>query len=102
MMSPTRLFALTITLTTAAIAAQPRNAHAAGCAEQPVTAKSEASRFEWTARAKARANWRSKVRALPTLGPAYANWANAADTDERCFTGPAGSVCQLTGTPCIK
>lgn len=78
------------------------NALAEGCAGQQVTAKSEPSRFEWTARAKARANWRSKVRALPSLGPAYSSWNNAAETDERCFTGPAGSVCQLSGIPCTK
>lgn len=75
-------------------------AAAATCAAGPVVAKSEPSRFEWTARFKARANWRSKVRAYPNLGPAFANWAKAQDSEERCFSGPAGSVCQLTGTPC--
>jgi hypothetical protein len=89
-------------LALASALATSATARADTCAAQPVTAKSEPSRFEWTARAKGRANWRNKVRALPTLGPAYANWNNAAETDERCLTGPAGSVCIFTGTPCTK
>lgn len=92
----------TACLTVIAALVLPLPAVAATCASAPVSAKSEQSRFEWTARAKARANWRAKVRALPNLGPAYAGWNEAAETDERCFTGPAGSVCVLTGVPCTK
>lgn len=75
-------------------------ARGATCAETPVTARGEESRYEWLAKTKARANWRRKVRALSNLGPAYANWGTATDTDEKCLSGPAGSVCTFTGTPC--
>lgn len=70
------------------------------CGKEPVTARSENSRYEWVAKAKARSNWRVKVRKLPGLGPDYANWPRAANTEERCLSGPAGTVCILTGTPC--
>jgi hypothetical protein len=70
------------------------------CASIPVTARGEESRFVWIAKTKTRANWRAKVRSLPALGPDYANWARAEDTEERCLTGPAGTVCIFTGTPC--
>ncbi len=70
------------------------------CGPSPVVARGEESRFIWMAKTKARANWRAKVRALPSLGPDYSNWSRAADTEERCLTGPAGTVCIFTGTPC--
>lgn len=70
------------------------------CAPSPVSARGEESRFEWTAKAKTRANWRAKVRAIPSLGPDYANWARAENTEERCLSGPNGTVCTFTGTPC--
>ncbi len=63
------------------------------CTSAPVTARGEESRFIWLARTKTRANWRAKVRSIPALGPDYANWARAQDTEERCLTGPAGTVC---------
>lgn len=75
-------------------------AHADACASSPVVARGEESRFIWMAKTKTRANWRTKVRALPDLGPDYANWARARDTEERCLTGPKGTVCTFTGTPC--
>lgn len=74
---------------------------AGACAPEQVVARGEESRFVWLAKTKARANWRRKVRSLPTLGPDYANWARAANTEERCLTGPAGTVCIFTGTPCL-
>ncbi len=73
---------------------------AQSCGPEPVTARSENSRFEWTAKAKARANWRVRVRGTAGLGPDFANWARAANPEERCLSGPAGVVCILTGTPC--
>ena len=72
----------------------------AACAGAPVEARGEQSRFEWLAKTKTRANWRRKVRATPGLGATYANWARAQNTNERCLTGPAGTVCIFTGTPC--
>lgn len=82
-----------------AVAAEP--ARAAGiCAPEPVSARGENSRFAWSAKTKARANWRRKVRALPGLGPDYANWNRAQNTEERCLTGPAGTLCIFSGIPC--
>ena len=45
------------------LAATPAPAAAATCADQPVTARGDPSRFEVLAKAKARGNWRAKVRA---------------------------------------
>lgn len=75
-------------------------ARAEVCAPEPVTARGENSRFAWTAKTKARANWRRKVRGLAGLGPDYANWNRAQNTDEHCLSGPAGTLCIFTGTPC--
>ena len=74
---------------------------AGSCAATATEARGEQSRFVWLANTKARANWRAKVRANPRLGAAYANWARAQNTEERCLTGPAGTVCIFTGTPCL-
>ncbi|MFT3732325.1 MAG: hypothetical protein QM780_13065 [Hyphomicrobium sp.] len=70
------------------------------CSSTPVTARGEESRYVWLAKTKTRATWRAKVRAHPDLGPDYSNWARAHDTEERCLTGPNGTVCIFTGTPC--
>lgn len=78
----------------------PVPAIADSCHSSSVVARGEESRFLWLAKTKARANWRAKVRALPGLGPDYANWARAENTEERCLTGPNGTVCIFTGTPC--
>jgi hypothetical protein len=75
---------------------------AATCAGNPIEARGEQSRFQWLAKTKARANWRRKVRLTPGLGPAYANWAHAENTEERCLTGPLGTLCIFTGLPCLK
>ncbi|MBU1210287.1 MAG: hypothetical protein KJ587_03320 [Alphaproteobacteria bacterium] len=72
------------------------------CASQSVYASGEPAGYEWLARIKAHANWRAKVRVLPGLGDPYANWQRAEDTTERCFSGPAGTVCQFDGIPCRK
>lgn len=70
------------------------------CAAQPVEARGEPSRFLWLAKTKTRANWRRKVRANPSLGADYANWARAETTDEKCYSGPTGHLCIFSGTPC--
>ena len=76
-------------------------ASAGTCATSAIEARGEQSRFVWLAKTKARANWRRKVRSTPGLGAKYANWARAETTDERCLTGPAGTLCIFTGTPCL-
>ena len=83
----------------AAVIVQTSPASAA-CADTEVRAQGEPSKYEWLAKTKARANWRRKVRSTPGLGNAYGNWANAVDTEERCLSGGAGTVCIFTGRPC--
>ncbi|CAA2142652.1 hypothetical protein HYPP_03674 [Hyphomicrobium sp. ghe19] len=82
------------------LAAFPISVVAGSCASSPVIARGEEASYVWLAKTKARANWRAKVRATPGLGPNFANWARAQDTEERCLTGPAGTLCIFTGTPC--
>ncbi len=85
----------------AAASIQAAPARAGTCAAAAIEARGEQSRFVWLAKTKARANWRRKVRATPGLGAPYANWARAQTTDERCLTGPEGTLCIFTGTPCL-
>lgn len=82
--------------------ASAETARADTCAGAAVSARGENSRFEWTAKSKAKANWRRRVRGTPGLGAAYSDWARAADTEIKCLSGPAGSVCTLSGRPCRK
>lgn len=72
------------------------------CGDNPVMARGEASRFEWLARTKARANWRHRVRSTPDLGSSYSDWKIAANLEESCLVGPEGSVCTITAVPCRK
>ncbi len=94
--------ALALSALTSALCVHAKSAQSATCAGSPIEARGEASRFEWLAKTKARANWRRKVRLTPGLGAAYANWARADNTEERCLSGPAGSLCIFTGLPCLK
>jgi len=72
------------------------------CAAEPVSARGEPSRFVWLAKTKARANWRSRVRATPDLGAAFATWSRAKEPKETCMSGPEGTVCIITAIPCRK
>ncbi len=81
-----------------ALAASP--VWAETCVQLPVTARGEPSSFEWLAKTKAHANWRSRVRATKAIGPAYSNWVRAADRLETCNPSPKGIICTFTGTPC--
>lgn len=78
-----------------------RPALAGTCANVSIEARGEPARFAFMAKTKARANWRRKVRATPGLGPKYATWANAQNTNERCLSGPANTLCIFSGTPCL-
>lgn len=93
---PTALFAALALL---ALAAEPSKAET--CGPEAVVARGEASRFTWLAKTKARANWRRKVRETSGLGTGYSNWQKAKEAEERCLTGPEGTVCVFTGTPCM-
>ena len=84
------------------IGPQPGAALAVTCADAPISARGEPSRFEWLAKTKARANWRRRVRLTPGLGPAFADWKMASNLENSCISGPAGSVCTLTAVPCRK
>jgi hypothetical protein len=75
-------------------------ASAATCAERPVTARGEPSRFEVLAKAKARGNWRAKVRAVPDLGALYADWSLALAAEHRCHEDRDGFVCVAMAYPC--
>jgi|SRR6185312_10187081 len=79
----------------------PQPARAGDCSATVIVARGEESSFVWLAKVKARAHWRQKVRSMPGLGPNYANWARAQNTEERCLSGGAGAVCIFTGTPCL-
>ncbi len=78
----------------------PCRAAAATCTEQPVAARGEPSRFEVLAKAKARGNWRAKVRAMPVLGAAYANWSKALAADYRCSQKDGSIRCMAVAYPC--
>jgi hypothetical protein len=73
---------------------------AATCADQPVSARGDASRFEVLAKAKARGNWRAKVRAMPALGAAYADWNKALAADYRCSQKDGVHTCVAVAHPC--
>jgi hypothetical protein len=83
-----------------ALAATAAAATATTCAEQPITARGDPSGFETLAKAKARGNWRAKVRAMPTLGAAYANWYKALAADYRCGQEGGQHVCTAVAYPC--
>lgn len=70
------------------------------CAGAPMSAKGEASRYQWLAKTKAHANWRAAVRAMADLGPDYANWRKAADVSYDCKDRDGLVSCTFTGTPC--
>jgi hypothetical protein len=73
---------------------------AATCAERPVQARGDPSRFETLAKGTARGNWRSAVRSMPSLGPPYANWSKALAADYSCTENADGYVCTAIATPC--
>ena len=73
---------------------------AATCADQPVSARGDPSRFEVLAKGKARGNWRAKVRAMPALGAAYADWNKALAADYRCSQKDGQHICTAVGHPC--
>lgn len=75
-------------------------ANAATCADRAVQARGEPSRFEALAKAKARGNWRAQVRAMPTLGPLYANWSIALEADYKCSEDKSGYACSAVARPC--
>lgn len=82
------------------MAASAAPAASATCADTAVSVHGEGSRFEVLAKAKARGNWRAKVRALPTLGAAYADWNKALAADYRCSEQAGRYVCTATAHPC--
>ena len=91
---------LTLTASALLTSAAASPARAATCADQAVTARGDPSRLEVLAKAKARGNWRAKVRALPALGAAYADWYRAMGADYRCNEEKDGTVCVAVALPC--
>lgn len=70
------------------------------CASETVTARGEASRYEWSGKLKARANWRVRVRQMSSLGAPYSNWNRAKDASISCKTDRLGFTCVASGRPC--
>jgi hypothetical protein len=75
-------------------------AAAATCADRPVTARGDPSRFEVIAKTNARANWRAKVRSMPALGAAYANWSRALAAEYQCSQQDGFYLCTAVAHPC--
>jgi hypothetical protein len=82
------------------VALAPSASAAATCAERPVAARGDASRFVVLAKANARGNWRAKVRSMPTLGAEYANFNKALAADYRCSEKAGQHTCEAFGHPC--
>jgi hypothetical protein len=100
-MSRSCLGAMTFTTALLLAALAPSDpAAAATCADKPVTARGDPSRFEVLAKAKARGNWRAKVRAMPALGAAYADFNKAMAADYRCDQRDGRFVCLAVALPC--
>lgn len=72
------------------------------CASTPVRAEGDRASFQWLALVKAKGDWRAKVRAMPELGPAYANWAAATDQVERCIKDAKSVRCIVSARPCRR
>ncbi len=101
-MTPGRL-TVTFLVTALFLSAAVAPASAAGnCAASPVSARGEPASFEWLAKTKARANWRSRVRGTKALGEAYSTWNRADNREERCAASARGIVCTFTATPCHR
>ena len=66
-----------LVLLAAAWTGNPAPVAAQTCASPLISARGEPSSFEWLAKTKAQANWRSRVRATRDLGAAYATWSLA-------------------------
>jgi hypothetical protein len=75
-------------------------AWAATCSAEQISARGEPASLKWLALVKARGNWRSKVRGIPSLGAAYANFGRAEDAVERCISDSRSTVCTVTARPC--
>lgn len=75
-------------------------ASAATCSPTEISARGEPASYKWLALVKARGNWRSKVRAIPSLGAPYANFGRAEDAVERCISDSRTTVCTVAARPC--
>jgi hypothetical protein len=76
------------------------SASALVCATSPISARGEPSKYEWLAKTKARANWRSRVRATAHLGALYSTPGRAVDPNSACVAEQGGTACTFTATPC--
>lgn len=70
------------------------------CSAEPVMARGDFGRLEFTAKAKARASWRHKVRLSSSLGAAYSEWYQATEREERCIRSELRIYCIFSGIPC--
>lgn len=70
------------------------------CTGEPISARGEPASFEWLAKTKARANWRSRIRIAKNLGPTYSSWSKAEAKIEVCRRTPRGLICTFSAIPC--
>ena len=82
-----------------ALCAAP-TAEARTCSSEVIQARGDPSRFEALAKAKARGNWRARVRSLPALGADYSNWSRADDAHYRCAPSGGAYRCVAIARPC--
>lgn len=94
--------ALPVVLMFAALTAGATPAAAQTCAANEVRAEGERASYQWLALVKAKGDWRAKVRALPDLGAAYANWSFAVDQVERCIKDAKSVRCIVSARPCRR
>lgn len=87
-------------ITAVIVGAMAGPASAQTCATTVVTARGDPASYQWLALIKAKGDWRSKVRALPELGTAFANWKIAADQVERCIKDGTSVRCIVSARPC--
>lgn len=106
-MKPTPAAALASLVALAAIAATP--VHAAEvpapgeCSALVITGRGEPASFEWLAKTKARANWRTRVRNTRALGEAFSTWNRAQNREEKCVTARTGAItCTFSANPCHR
>ncbi len=91
-----------VALAIALLAFGPQPVAAETCADAEVRARGEPARLRTLARIKAIGNWRSKVRMMTDLGPAYDDWRKAAQQVERCVDNESTVVCTVSAKPCRR
>jgi hypothetical protein len=96
----TRVTSLALAVSALIVGLGTTPADAFVCAQTQITARGEPSTYEWLAKTKARANWRTRVRATRELGTRYSTWSQAQAKVETCEPAVRGVICTFTAIPC--